>query len=81
MRVEFFVFLCCLAASFSAEIRNTLANVEATQTVENENYESARPLTRKARLIGLGGIGGVGIVGGIGIVGGGVKGIGIGGPG
>lgn len=81
MKVEILVFLCCLAASCSAEKRNTFADVEAAQIAENDSYESVIPLTRKARLIGLGGIGGVGIVGGIGIVGGGVKGFGISGPG
>lgn len=79
MKVEILVFVCCaVAASFAAEVQNTLANIEPIQIVDTN--ESLKPLTRKARLIGgIGGIGGVGIVGGIGIVGGGVKGFGLGG--
>lgn len=78
------VLMCCVAFSCAAPSSNTLADLEAVATVEDS--ESLKPLNRKARLIGLGGlggVGGVGIVGGIGIVGGGVKGggFGLGGPG
>ena len=68
MKVKVLIFVCCLSVSFAAEIVDD-------KTIN----EPLKPLNRKARLIGLGGIGGAGIIGGIAIVGGGVKGFG--GPG
>lgn len=79
MKIEIFVLICCVAVSYADEVRTSLSDIEAANAVQKT--DSQEPLTRKARLIGLGGIGGVGIVGGIGIVGGGVKGLGFGSPG
>lgn len=77
MKVKVIILLCCVSQSFAADIRNSIVDVQPVNAVENNG--SFKPLVRKARLIGIGGLGGVGIVGGIGIVGGGLNGFG--GPG
>lgn len=78
MKVEIIFLVCTIALGYAAEAPVTLTDLEADSSVQV--IDSAKPLSRKPRLIGgLGGIGGVGIVGGIGIVGGGVKGFGLGG--
>lgn len=71
MNLQLFVLACVLVTAFAEDVLVDDPNRLATHSVEQP-----KELSRKARLIGLGGAAGIGVFGGIGVVGGGLGGLG-----
>lgn len=77
MNLQLVVLACVIAAAFAEDIVN-----EDPNRLAADSDAQPKTLSRKARLIGLGGGAGIGLIGGIGVLGGaGVGGGGLGGIG